>query len=187
MVISNLGSFVLANAISVIILTGCSGTNNDFPYGERNSQHRNSQLRDGKVNDMPGINKPAKPGKPDKDAPKKFTKTKSGLKYRILRKSPGKKPGATDSVTVHYRGWLPDKTGKGGKEFDSSYKRGKPATFPLNGVIKGWTEGLQLIGEGGMIELEVPPHLGYGDAGGGGGLIPPKATLRFLVELIKVH
>lgn len=127
----------------------------------------------------------AEPGKPDKDAPKKFTKTKSGLKYRILRKSDGAKPKATDKVTVHYRGWLPDKTGDGGKEFDSSYKRDQPATFPLNGVIKGWTEGLQLVGVGGMIELEIPPDLAYG-ANGAGGVIPPNATLRFLVELQKI-
>ncbi len=125
--------------------------------------------------------KPVEPGKTDKDAPKEFTKTKSGLKYRILRKAGGEKPKATDTVTVHYKGWLP----KTGKEFDSSYKRGTPATFPLNRVIKGWTEGLQLVNEGGMIELEIPPELGYGDRGAGAD-IPPKATLRFLVELIEI-
>lgn len=85
----------------------------------------------------------AEPGPADKDAPKELTKTDSGLKYRILRKSAGKKPKATDTVTVHYRGWLDDKT-----EFDSSYRRDMPATFPLNRVIRGWTEGLQLVGEG---------------------------------------
>jgi len=127
----------------------------------------------------------AEPGKRDKDAPKEFTKTKSGLKYRILRKSTGEKPAKTDKVTVHYRGWLPDKTGDGGKEFDSSYKRDEPATFPLNRVIKGWTEGLQLVAVGGMIELEIPPDLAYGDRGAGN-VIPPKATLRFLVELIEI-
>ena len=127
----------------------------------------------------------AEPRKRDKNAPKKFTTTKSGLKYRILRKARGKKPAVTDKVTVHYRGWLPDKTGDGGKEFDSSYKRDKPSTFPLNRVIKGWTEGLQLVAVGGMIELEIPPDLAYGDQGAGN-LIPPKATLRFLVELIKI-
>lgn len=124
---------------------------------------------------------PVEPGKPDKDAPKEFTTTKSGLKYRILRKASGEKPKATDTVKVHYKGWLL----KGGKEFDSSYKRGEPATFPLNRVIKGWTEGLQLVNEGGMIELEIPPELGYGD-NGAGDAIPPKATLRFLVELLEI-
>ena len=127
----------------------------------------------------------AKPGKADKGAYKqKFKTTKSGLKYRILRKSKGEQPTATSVVTVHYRGWIPDKEGKG-KDFDSSYKRGKPTTFPLNGVIKGWTEGLQLVGKGGMIELIIPPELGYGKRGFGGA-IPPDSTLRFIVELIEV-
>ena len=123
----------------------------------------------------------AKPGKADKDAPQEFTTTDSGLRYRILRKSNGKHPAATDTVTVHYRGWLDDKT-----VFDSSYKRGKPATFPLNQVIKGWTEGMQLVGEGGMVELEIPASLGYGEQGAGN-VIPPDSTLHFLVELIKIQ
>ena len=109
-----------------------------------------------------------------------FKATPSGLKYRVLRKSDKAKPKATDTVTVHYRGWLDDKT-----EFDSSYKRDSPATFPLKGVIKGWTEGLQLVGVGGMIELEIPSELGYGDRGAGGA-IPGGATLHFLVELIEI-
>lgn len=128
----------------------------------------------------------AKPGKADKGAYKqKFKKTKSGLKYRILRKSKGEQPTATSVVTVHYRGWIPDKDGKG-KDFDSSYERGKPATFPLNRVVKGWTEGLQLVNKGGMIELIIPPELGYGKREVGGGLIPANSTLRFIVELIEV-
>jgi len=122
----------------------------------------------------------ADPGPTDRGAPMAFTTTKSGLKYRILRKSDGAKPKATDTVTVHYRGWLDDET-----EFDSSYKRDKETSFPLNRVIAGWTEGLQLIGEGGMIELEIPPELGYG-ARGAGGVIPPNARLHFLVELKKI-
>ena len=122
----------------------------------------------------------AAPGAADADAPRTFTTTASGLKYRVLRKSKGQRPRATDQVTVHYRGWLDNNT-----EFDSSYKRDAPATFGLNQVIGGWTEGLQLIGEGGMIELEIPPALGYG-ARGAGNAIPPNATLHFLVELIDV-
>lgn len=122
----------------------------------------------------------AKQGPTDKDAPKEFTTTESGLKYRILRKSEGKKPTATSTVTVHYRGWLDS-----GKEFDSSYKRGESISFPLKGVIPGWTEGLQLVGEGGMIELEIPAKLGYGDRGAPP-VIPGGATLHFIVELIKV-
>jgi FKBP-type peptidyl-prolyl cis-trans isomerase FkpA len=122
----------------------------------------------------------AEPGPSDKDAPKEFTTTKSGLKYRILRKSEGDKPKAANEVQVHYKGWLDD-----GTEFDSSYKRGEPIAFPLNRVIKGWTEGMQLVGKGGMIELEIPSELGYG-ARGAPGAIPPNARLHFLVELLDI-
>lgn len=128
---------------------------------------------------------PTKPeatqGPTDKDAPKEFTKTPEGLKYRILRKSDGKKPNAKDTVTCHYRGWLDS-----GKEFDSSYKRGEPTSFPLDGVIKGWTLGVPLIGEGGMIELEIPGDLGYGPRGNPRGGIGPDATLHFIIELVKI-
>ena len=117
----------------------------------------------------------------DDDAPKEFDETDSGLKYRVLRMSDGRKPTARDTVTVNYRGWLDS-----GKEFDSSYKRGEPISFPLNGVIPGWTEGMQLIGEGGMIELWIPSRLGYG-AEGSPGSVPPNATLHFIVELISVN
>ena len=123
------------------------------------------------------------PGPADKDAPTEFTTTKSGLKYRILRESTGEKPLAVDKVKVHYKGWLdnakPDDT------FDSSYKRNQPAEFPLKGVIRGWTEGMQLIGKGGMIELEIPYDLAYGEAGRPGS-IPPKATLHFIIELLSI-
>jgi FKBP-type peptidyl-prolyl cis-trans isomerase FkpA len=122
----------------------------------------------------------ADPGPVDKDAPKEFTATKSGLKYRILRKSNGPMPKASNTVKVNYKGWLDD-----GTEFDSSYKRGEPISFPLNGVIPGWTEGMQLVGAGGMIELEIPSQLGYG-ARGAGGAIPPNARLHFIVELLDV-
>jgi FKBP-type peptidyl-prolyl cis-trans isomerase len=124
---------------------------------------------------------PTGAGKMDKDAPKEFTKTASGLKYRVLRAGKGQKPKATDKVKVNYHGWL-----DGGKVFDSSYDAKKPISFGLDGVIKGWTEGMQLVGEGGMIELEVPAALGYGNQGFPGA-IPGGATLHFLVELIKVE
>ena len=116
-------------------------------------------------------------GKIAADASKSFTKTDSGLKYRVLRKGTDTKPKATDKIEVHYHGWL-----DGGRVFDSSYDRGETIAFGLNQVIKGWTEGMQLVGEGGMIELEIPSDLGYG-ASGAGGVIPPNATLHFLVEL----
>lgn len=121
------------------------------------------------------------PGKIDADAPREFTKTASGLQYRILRKGSDKKPTARDTVVAHYKGWLDDKT-----IFDSSYRRGEPIPFPLKGVIPGWTEGMQFVGEGGMIELAIPYKLGYGERGTPGGPIPPRANLHFVVELQKI-
>ena len=117
----------------------------------------------------------------DPDAPTEFTETESGLKYRILRKSDGVKPVGSNQVVVDYTGWLDD-----GTIFDSSYGRGESTTFRVSGVIEGWTEGLQLIGEGGMIELEIPSELGYGETGAGPS-IPPNATLHFKVELHRVN
>ena len=128
--------------------------------------------------DFPKLPKGA--GKIAADASKSFTKTDSGLKYRVLRKGTDTKPKATDKIEVHYHGWL-----DGGRVFDSSYDRGETIAFGLNQVIKGWTEGMQLVGEGGMIELEIPSDLGYG-ASGAGGVIPPNATLHFIVELKEI-
>ncbi len=121
-----------------------------------------------------------KPGPIDEDAPKEFKKTESGLKYRILRKSEKAKPTRRNVVTVHYKGWLDNK-----KIFDSSYQRAQKISFPLSKVIPGWTEGVQLVGKGGMIELEIPGKLGYGQRGIPG-TIPPNATLHFLVELYEI-
>lgn len=134
-----------------------------------------------RAQDVPYPKLPAGAGDIAKDAPKQFTKTASGLRYRILRAGTGKKPKSTDTVRVNYHGWLDS-----GKVFDSSYERKKSISFPLDGVIKGWTEGLQLVGEGGMIELEIPSALGYGN-GGFPPDIPGGATLHFLVELQKVE
>ncbi|NND96528.1 MAG: FKBP-type peptidyl-prolyl cis-trans isomerase [Pirellulaceae bacterium] len=119
-------------------------------------------------------------GPTDPDAPTEFTSTPSGLRYRVLRQSDGAKPTASDEVRVHYAGWLDDET-----EFDSSYARGEAAEFPLSAVVPGWTEGLQLVGEGGMIELEIPSDLGYGRRGSPPS-IPPNATLHFRVELLEI-
>lgn len=110
-----------------------------------------------------------------------FTATDSGLRYRILRSSSREKPTAASTVSVNYRGWL-----HSGKIFDSSYERGEPTTFPLSNVIAGWTEGMQYVGEGGMIELWVPSKLGYG-ANGSPGSIPPHSHLHFIIELVNVH
>ncbi len=107
--------------------------------------------------------------------------TPSGLVYRSLKDGTGATPSASDVVKVHYRGTFPD-----GKEFDSSLARGKPAEFPLGGVIKCWTEGVQRMKVGGKAKLICPPAIAYGERGAGGGLIPPKATLHFEVELLGV-
>jgi len=120
-------------------------------------------------------------GPMDKDASKEFQETESGLRYRILRAADGRKPGPRSYVEVNYRGWL-----NNGREFDSSYKRGETTKFPLDGVIPGWTEGLQLVSEGGMIELWIPSDLGYGSSGSPGS-IPPNATLHFIVELVSIQ
>ena len=106
--------------------------------------------------------------------------TASGLQYLITEQGSGKKPTAADTVKVHYKGTFID-----GKEFDSSFKRNAPATFPLNGVIKGWTEGLQLLNEGGKATLYVPGDLAYGDNGRPG--IAPGSMLIFEVELLEVN
>ncbi len=107
--------------------------------------------------------------------------TASGLKYQVLTAGSGASPGPTDRVTVHYRGTLTD-----GTEFDSSYKRGAPSTFPVNRVIAGWTEALQLMHVGDKWRLTIPPELAYGKRGAGR-LIGPDATLIFEVELIKIN
>lgn len=106
--------------------------------------------------------------------------TDSGLQYEILNEGSGKSPKATDSVKCHYEGRLID-----GTVFDSSYRRGTPATFPLNGVIAGWTEGLQLMKEGAKYRFHIPYNLAYG-ANGAGESIPPYSALVFDVELLEV-
>jgi FKBP-type peptidyl-prolyl cis-trans isomerase FklB len=105
----------------------------------------------------------------------------SGLQYKILTPGNGPKPTASDSVVCNYKGTLIN-----GTEFDSSYKRGEPATFPVTGVIKGWTEALQLMPVGSKWQLFIPPDLAYGPRGTPGGPIGPNATLIFEVELISI-
>jgi FKBP-type peptidyl-prolyl cis-trans isomerase FkpA len=104
----------------------------------------------------------------------------SGLVFRLLSPGSGASPQATDKVRVHYRGTFAD-----GKEFDSSYSRGQPAEFPLDRVIKCWTEGVQKLKIGGKAKLTCPPAIAYGERGAGG-VIPPNATLQFEVELLGI-
>lgn len=113
-------------------------------------------------------------------APAKEVMTPSGIVITALKDGTGSSPKSTDTVKVHYRGTLTD-----GKEFDSSYKRGQPANFPLNGVIPCWTEGVQTMKVGGKAKLVCPGNLAYGSRGIPG-TIPPDATLVFEVELLEI-
>lgn len=107
----------------------------------------------------------------------------SGLAHKVLQAGTGEQhPGSRSNVTVHYTGWLTD-----GTMFDSSVARGAPASFPLNGVIAGWTEGVQLMVVGEKRRFWIPASIGYGDRGGGGGLIPGGATLVFDIELLSIQ
>jgi FKBP-type peptidyl-prolyl cis-trans isomerase len=116
----------------------------------------------------------------EKRAEEGVMETESGLLYKVIEEGTGASPVATDQVTVHYEGTLID-----GEKFDSSYDRGEPATFGLNRVISGWTEGLQLMKEGATYEFYIPYNLAYGERGKQGA-IPPYSTLVFKVELISV-
>ena len=109
------------------------------------------------------------------------TTTESGLQYEVLVKGTGPKPSATDTVVTHYHGTLTD-----GTVFDSSVERGSPATFPVNRVIAGWTEALQMMSTGSKWRLVIPSELAYGERGAGGA-IPPNATLVFEVELLEIQ
>lgn len=125
--------------------------------------------------------------KADKASADKYAQTPSGLKYVIATEGAGISPKATDKVTVHYVGTLTD-----GTQFDSSIDRGEPIDFPLNGVIPGWTEGLQLMKEGGVAVFYIPSNLAYGERGvqnpyTGEYSIPPSAPLIFWVQLLQVN
>lgn len=174
---SGLNQVLSVGLLSLFVIGGC------VPPPSSNSGTRRVPVPTAPAteNSEPVSDTRSEPGPDDPDAETEFTETATGLKYKILRKGNDKKPTAADTVFCHYRGTLDD-----GSEFDSSYSRGEAIDFPLNGVIAGWTQGLQLIGEGGKIELEIPYQLGYGEAGSPP-KIPPKSTLHFIVELIAVQ
>jgi len=109
-------------------------------------------------------------------------KSPTGLYYEIVEEGSDERAGPSDSVKVHYQGTLTD-----GTEFDSSYQRGQPATFPVGGVVPGFGEGVQLVGPGGKVKLYIPGDLGYGPNPPGGSAIPPNGTLIFEVEMIEVN
>lgn len=146
-------------------------------YAQGKAQRVTVDGATGNVKDMLEIPPFKYPGDPVEGKPHE---TPSGLKYFELREGTGEAPATTSTVKVHYSGWTLD-----GKKFDSSVDRGQPATFPLSGVIKGWTEGVGGMKVGGKRKLVIPYNLAYGEAGRGA-QIPPKATLIFDVELLEV-
>ena len=174
---------LLAGAVIVLAgLAGCTG-DSDKDRSQKplvTNPPESSPTLHAKKADLP--ERPEGAGEFDSDAPEEFTATRTGLYYRILRKGTGRQPKSFDTVIVHYKGWLDN-----GKQFDSSYDRipREPLTTALTQVVPGWTEGVQLIGEGGMIELEIPSKLGYGPQGHPPG-IPPNAKLHFIIELKKI-
>src|SRR5687768_9309515 len=142
----------------VTSVAGCGTVDIAHAADEKPAAAASKETGKNVADDAPEVAFPELPkgaGKMDDNAPKKFTTTESGLKYRVLRAGTDPKPTARQSVTVHYHGWLDNK-----KVFDSSYERGETISFGLNQVIPGWTEGMQKVGKGGMIELEIPAKLG---------------------------
>ncbi len=185
---------MVIGALIALGVVGCAGSSNSLrtPFAKTTAESAPADSRDDSIqtasytdsNVVTFTDKEAlrlRTGPVDPNHATEFRSTGSGLRYRILRASKGRKPKSTDTVEVHYRGWLDN-----GREFDSSYDRGEPISFPLNGVVAGWTERMQLVGEGGMIELWIPSRLGYG-ARGSGASVPPYADLHFVVELLDVQ
>ena len=166
-----------AFAMAAVLMTGmvsCSGNTENAETTEETASDQGSiEIKDNLTIGREFLEQNAK-----NDSVKQ---TASGLQYMVLKEGTGAKPGPTDNVTVHYTGRLLD-----GTVFDSSVERGEPATFPLNGVIAGWTEGLQLMSEGAKYRLFIPSELAYGEKGAGEQILP-NSTLIFDVELIKVE
>ncbi|MBR6946839.1 MAG: FKBP-type peptidyl-prolyl cis-trans isomerase [Muribaculaceae bacterium] len=164
-------------ALSTLLMTGmasCGGNSTSTSDStEQAAPEYGQQIKDNKTIGREFMEQNAK-----NDS---VVQTKSGLQYMVLKEGTGAKPGPTDEVTVHYTGRLLN-----GTVFDSSVDRGEPATFPLDKVIPGWTEGLQLMSEGAKYRLFIPSELAYGSKGAGEQILP-NSTLIFDVELIKVN
>ena len=171
-------------AFAALCLAACDGhksaAENTTPPAPANTAESAAPNADGSTAYSSGA-----AAKSSERPPREENKTKttaSGLKYKVLKRGSGKvNPKATDTVEVHYHGTLED-----GTVFDSSVERKQPATFPLNGVIPGWTEGVQLMREGDKFRFEIPPNLAYGEHSPSP-QIPPNSTLIFEVELLKIH
>ena len=168
----------LSMAMAALLMAGmasCSGntTTSTESSTEEKAPDYGEQIKDNKTLGREFLEQNAK-----NDS---VVQTKSGLQYMVLKEGNGAKPGPTDKVTVHYTGRLLD-----GTVFDSSVDRGEPATFPLDQVIPGWTEGLQLMSEGSEYRLFIPSELAYGSKGAGEQILP-NSTLIFDVKLIKVE
>ena len=170
---------IFSMAVAAVIMAGmasCSGngtTNNESTATQANETTEYEQIKDNKTLGREFLEENAK-----NDS---VVQTTSGLQYMVLKEGTGAKPGPTDKVTVHYTGKLID-----GTVFDSSVEGGEPVTFPLDKVIPGWTEGLQLMSEGSKYRLFIPSELAYGSKGAGEQILP-NSTLIFDVELIKVE
>ena len=166
---------ILSIAMAALLMAGMASCNNQSSTEstEEATPDYGQQIKDNKTMGREFLEENAK-----NDS---VVQTKSGLQYMVLKEGTGAKPGPTDKVTVHYTGKLID-----GTVFDSSVERGEPATFGLNQVIPGWTEGLQLMSEGSKYRLFIPSELAYGSKGAGEQILP-NSTLIFDVELIKVE
>ena len=165
---------VLAMVMAALFMAGMvSCGSNETATTEQTTPDYGQQIKDNKTIGREFMEENAK-----NDS---VVQTTSGLQYMVMKEGTGAKPGPTDTVTVHYTGRLLD-----GTVFDSSVERGEPASFPLDKVIPGWTEGLQLMSEGSQYRLFIPSELAYGSKGAGDQILP-NSTLIFDVELIKVQ
>lgn len=172
--------FVLVVAIFAFVKTGTTAS---WLRSSPSQRASDQTLREGMKADSPrdGENKQLRTRHRLREDVRREVVTESGLVYLVLEEGKGEHPGPSSNVKVHYVGTFED-----GTVFDNSRDRGSPAVFPLNAVIKGWTEGVQLMKPGARYRFEIPPELGYGDTGARE-LIPPGSTLIFEIELISIE